>query len=88
MRLILDTAETTSAQFSTGGWFPMAVILTGYTTGTWSLQIQDPDGVWSTVDDETFNGNGIWKIDGIPGVQMRITGGGAGPKAWLVEPGV
>lgn len=87
MEKVLDAAQTTSDVWISSGRNGI-IILTGHAGGTWTLQIQAPDGTWVDTD-VTFTANGVQtNFYTVPGFSYRLTGGSAGASAWAhVLPG-
>ena len=88
MKQILDAAQSTSDIWLFSGKDGV-IVLTGHNGGTWTLQVEAPDGTWIDTD-VTFTANGIMAdFVTTPGLRYRLTGGTSGAKAWaaVVLPG-
>ena len=80
MALILDSDQTTSAEFSAPSQF--GFIIGGYQGGTWVAQMQTPNGEWVVLNDTDYSRAGAWVAPGFPGAKLRFTGGSMGAKIW------
>ena len=80
---VLSDTQTTSEEFRFSGKVGF-VILSGYTSGTWTLQVEAPDGSWID-SDINFTGNGIKSFDSTHSLNWRLTGGDAGAEAWVSD---
>ena len=80
MELLLDATETTSAEFSAPSQF--GFVIGDYQGGTWTAELQTPDGDWVVLNDVDYNRNGAWVAPGFPGALIRFTGGTVGARIW------
>ena len=85
---ILGATDTTSKSFASGG-VQFSLMIDTFVSGIWTLEALSPAANWITMDDKTFKSEGLWTVySPAPGVQMRLTGGGAGAQAWVYGAGV
>lgn len=89
MQQILKPDQTTSDEFgpASGNLLYGTCILTDHAGGTWTLQVQSPDGVWVTPGNPvTFTKDDIYSnIRFARDLKYRLHGGTAGAKAWISE---
>lgn len=83
---ILTETQTTSDTFSLRGG-PVFILLSDHAGGTWTLEIQNPDGDWVDIGEGaggvSFDDNGLVYFYGMPWMSYRLTGGDDGAKAWI-----
>ena len=82
LTLILDDNQTTSAEFSAASQF--GFVIGGHAGGTWTAELETPDGDWVVLNDSDYDRSGAWVAPGFPGVKLRFTGGTVGAKIWAV----
>lgn len=80
-QILLDSQATGEEFKPIGG--PMVILLSGHVGGTWTLQIETPNGVWQDTA-ITFAANGDQGFRLSPELTYRLTGGTIGAEAWLV----
>ena len=79
MQRVLAITETTSEPFRLAGGIGM-VQVSSHSGGTWTLEIEDPDGDWGSTG-ETWTANGIRAFWSTWEARYRLTGGTVGAKA-------
>lgn len=87
MELVLDIADTVSKEFMpmpTPGFDQMGIIMDIYTTGTWTLQMLSPGGVWVPVD-LTFVAFGVKGYSFPEAAWYRLLGGDVGARAYVAN---
>ena len=79
---ILDIAQVTGDVFKPIGG-PSVILLSGHTGGTWTLQVENPNGIWQdTAISFTAVGDQGFRLS--PELSYRLSGGTVGAEAWLV----
>ena len=86
MKQILSATQATSDEFPAGGnRYSATVMLTAHAGGTWTLQVEAPDGTWIDTN-VTLTANDIFSdVIFERGLKYRLTGGSVGAKAWVSE---
>ena len=50
--------------------------------GTWTAEMETPDGEWVVLNDVDYNRSGAWVAPAFPGAKLRFTGGSMGARIW------
>ena len=93
MRMILDTTDTSPGSvFMVRGGAPtytgpqdilsrQQVLVDTHTGGTWTLQVESPEGIWVDTD-ITFDDVGVKAYWATQELKYRLNGGAPGARAW------
>ena len=87
MKQILADTQTTSDEYHAGGnRYSATVILTNHAGGTWTLEVEAPDGTWVDPESVQFTKNDVFSnVIFERGLNYRLTGGSVGATAWVSE---
>ena len=90
LKQIITDSQTEGSEFSVSEDRAF-ILMEGYVSGEWKLQIRTPNGNWMDIADSSggisFNSDGLQFFYAQPWLNYRIAGGDAGAEAWLLAPG-